>query len=525
MSRSKFTSLLVLAGLLALHVSGVLSYLLRDGRLSIVPIYDDVVYLIDGFKRLSVLDRSGMTGLLIDFLQHPPHAPWVALTSVFGLMLSGGEVWGPYLLNTIWLVLLLAVGLITLRACAWPVRAGILVAILGVPLFGSVLSEFRPDPVWGLLVGFAVALGASVDLLQIRPRVAYGFGILLGVAVVSKPSAGPATLVVLSAGVGVQMVSRAWLVRGAPKRALLVRAALIMAGALTIAVPYFIVNGAAILAYILEVMGPSSMWRNAGSGTEGNLTYYLNRDVGKPALGWVWYGALPILLFCAAVLVRARDKVGLTGFVGLMAAGLAAYVIVTSSAMKTSMIGSILYGVIIAAVVWALGRIAYWTRVRGLPALVLGVAMFCVSWTPRAGMIHRDDPAMAATDSASRATLPAVLQAVQGKPEATVLVSVPGPVYAGTLDFLSRQQGSPRKFAAGYTWDTWDHFKEGVQRADVVVLSEAGMVGQSLGWAFPSVKFQEQLLKTLTDSPEFVGQRTYTDAAKRSTWVFVRKNR
>ena len=36
-----------------------MGYLVRDGRLSIVPIYDDVAYLVDGLKRLAVLDRSG----------------------------------------------------------------------------------------------------------------------------------------------------------------------------------------------------------------------------------------------------------------------------------------------------------------------------------------------------------------------------------------------------------------------------------------------------------------------------------
>jgi hypothetical protein len=159
---------------------------------------------------------------------------------------------------------------------------------------------------------------------------------------------------------------------------------------------------------------------------------------------------------------------------------------------------------------------------RGSAVLVIGVLVFLALWIPRAGMIHRTDPAMIATDVANRASLPVVLNAIRGNPAATVLITVPGPVYGGTLDFLARQQGVTRRFSTGYTWDAWEQFVEGVNGADVVVLSEAGMLGQSLGYAFPSVKFQERLLDALAKNPKFIGKRVYTDEARRSVWVFIR---
>ncbi|RYF45617.1 MAG: hypothetical protein EOO27_41010, partial [Comamonadaceae bacterium] len=81
LARLRHPAFLFLFAILACHVVAVMSYLLRDGRLSMVPIYDDVVYLVDGLDRLALLDRHGFPRFLYDLLfAHPPHAPLVALT-------------------------------------------------------------------------------------------------------------------------------------------------------------------------------------------------------------------------------------------------------------------------------------------------------------------------------------------------------------------------------------------------------------------------------------------------------------
>jgi hypothetical protein len=132
---------------------------------------------------------------------------------------------------------------------------------------------------------------------------------------------------------------------------------------------------------------------------------------------------------------------------------------------------------------------------------------------------------MMATDAANRATLPPLLEALRANPSASVLISVPGPAYSGTLDFLSRQQGVVRSFVPAYTWATWEQFEQGVAAADVIVLCEAGMTGQSLGYAFPSVQFQTRLLDSLRSSADFSGRTVYTDKEGRSVWLFVRTRR
>ncbi|RYG06196.1 MAG: hypothetical protein EON92_20210, partial [Burkholderiales bacterium] len=75
-----------------------------------------MVYLIDGLSRLAVLDRVGIAGCLADYFYiHPAHAPFVALTSVLGLLLSAGAAWGPYLMNAAWVLIVLLLGLVALR--------------------------------------------------------------------------------------------------------------------------------------------------------------------------------------------------------------------------------------------------------------------------------------------------------------------------------------------------------------------------------------------------------------------------
>jgi hypothetical protein len=506
-----------------LQVFAVMGYLMREGRLAIVPIYDDVVYLIDGLERLAVLYRSGIGGFLADFYAHPAHSPFTAATSTLGFLLSSGEVWGPYLLNSVWVFIVACLGLVALRDSDVLSRIGILIAALAAPMFGYVVAEFRPDPVWGLLVGFALAVMAATDVVQSQRSGLFALGVLFGIAVLGKPTASPASAVVLGIGFTVQLVLSLVARRDWSMGLVARRVAIVALGAGLIVVPYIITNGAGILTYILTVMqSNSSVWKTNATAL-GHMTYYLNQATGTAMLGWIWYLAIPILVTCALVLTNSRDKPALYGFAGLLSALASAYIIVSLSEVKSLMIGSILYGTIIAAVTWSLGRIVSTLSIPGRVILIAGAVIFVAQWVPRAGMIHRSDPAMISTDEASKAAFPSVLQALRSGDRKTALVTVPGPVYAGTLDFLARQQGVTRKFLAGYTWNTWEMFLQGVASSDVIVLSEPGMQGQALGFNFPSVQFQERLLGEIRANHSFDGKAVFTDNQGRSVWLFVRK--
>jgi hypothetical protein len=190
-------------------------------------------------------------------------------------------------------------------------------------------------------------------------------------------------------------------------------------------------------------------------------------------LGWVWYGALPVLAICLGLLVYAKDRRGLCAFVGILCRLGMSYAIVTVSSVKSPMIGSILYGMIIGAIAWSSGQIVRNVPIRHSIVLLVGVLIFLTQEVPQVGMVQRSDLAMQTTDEANRAALPVVLQAVRTHINKKVVVTVPGPVFAATLDFMTRQQGVVGSFHEGYVWDTWELFTHGIGTCDVVIVNDA----------------------------------------------------
>lgn len=512
----------VIFGICVLQVVAVMGYLMREGRLAIVPIYDDVAYLVDGMKRLAVLDRSGFWGVFWDFGANPAHAPFSSLTSTFGFLLSGGAIWGPYFLNGMWVVVVAGLALLVLKQLDGWSRIGIVVAMLASPMFGVVVTDFRPDPVWGLVIGFTLATIAASNLAQTPDFRIFALGLLMGVAILTKPTAFPASALVLIVALLVQL-SLSCVLEQKFSLALAARKALIAAaGMLLIVAPYAFTSGPRILSYIFDATG-SDIWRTKASGLE-HLTFYLNRATGTMMLGWVWYAAAPIILVCGVAIIRSKESRARAGFAALITALILIYLILTISKIKTPLIGSILYGSIVATVVWSLGFLSTRFKISGALVFVLGVCIFLTQWTPRTGVgVHRSDPNMIAVDRASKATFPLMMQALQAGAR-SVLVSVPGPVYDGTMDLMARQEGFAATFVTGYNWDTWEMFAKGAASSDVVILAEPGMLGQSLGgFTFPSVQFQDRLLKLLSADAAFTGKSVFSDPQGRSVWVFIRK--
>lgn len=523
MTRNKYLAFGAFFSLVLFHVAAGMGRLVREGRLSLVPVYDDVTYLVDGMTRLAVLERSGIGGFIADLHAHPAHAPFMAVTSAFGFLLSGGAVWGPYALNSLWVFFAAGVVLLVLRDLDLKSRLGIAVALLAAPLFGFAIVEFRPDPVWGLLVGLCAALVVTVDIAQASRSRSLLLGLLVGTAVIAKPTAAPASAAVILAAYLGQLASSLVLSAPLPKRALTRNSLIVAVGAALVVVPYAMASGVEILAYIMAVMhSGNSVWRTDTSAL-GQITYYLNPDLGPLMMGWVWYAALPVLALCLGVLVYAKDRRGLCAFAGILCALGIAYAIVTVSSVKSPMIGSILYGMIIGSIAWSSGQIVRNVPIRHSIVLFVGVLIFLTQWVPQVGMVQRRDLAMQTTDEANRAALPVVLQALRTHANKKVVVTVPGPVFAATLDFMTRQRSVDGSFHEGYVWDTWELFTHGVDTCDVVIVNDVGMRGQSATYNFPSVRFQPRLLQYLRGSGQFDEHRVFADEHGRSVWVFVRK--
>jgi hypothetical protein len=69
---------------------------------------DDCVIILRGFENLDLLAHSrSVLGVLLAARHFDIHAPISDVQTMVGLLLSGGEIWGPYLLNATWLALAL----------------------------------------------------------------------------------------------------------------------------------------------------------------------------------------------------------------------------------------------------------------------------------------------------------------------------------------------------------------------------------------------------------------------------------
>lgn len=501
------------------------SYLLHAGRLAVVPIYDDVSYLIDAISRLGTLEYQGLGGFLRSFTVMPAHSPVFAVIGTFGLLFSATEAWGPYALNALWL---LAFAVLAWRALGripdWS-RVGIIMAMLAAPMFGYVISEFRPDIVWGLLIGFAVALLASVDLAVIRLRAAAAYGLLIGVAVLTKPSGMPAAIVVLGTGMVLQFGIAFLTARPAGSKATLVRFAIMLCAALAPIVLYMIFSWRHVWDYIYSTLIVEKGVWSLNASTIEHIVFYLVYPNAFRLLGWVWYACIPILIICAAVLIHFRQRQRLLRLAGLVLTVLVAYLIPTASSVKTFYIGSIFYGPVIAVTVWALGAIV--EAVRPSPKIVgiLGAAVFTAAWTPKTGSTGLDDPRVAIIDDASKAILPEIIATLKtrepGK-RSTVLFTSPGPVYSGTLEFMSLRQGLNERYINGYTWSDWSLYEQAFSFSDIVISPEPGILGQD-GFNFPSFAFQQRILDEMRHDPAFDARRAYIDPNGKAIWIFTRK--
>jgi len=96
------------------HILATLGASLHVGRLSVVPTYDDVAYLVDGLHRLKAFDEAGFRGLFRSLAIEPAHAPLTTITATIGFALTPGSSIGTYALGGVWVILFLALAAILL---------------------------------------------------------------------------------------------------------------------------------------------------------------------------------------------------------------------------------------------------------------------------------------------------------------------------------------------------------------------------------------------------------------------------
>jgi hypothetical protein len=519
------TGTVAFGALVLFHCLAVLGFSARHGRLAMVPIYDDVAYLIDGLKRLNTFDRQGFAGLASSFLQDAPHAPYSSLLATVGFGITPKNMLGAYALSAIWAVVFLALLQRLVRGLPKLTQMGIMIASLAVPMLATVIGSLQPDTYWGLITGAVAVIVATRDLGRATRVKMILTGLLVGSAAISKPTGMPAGSIVM--GVGYLGAIAAALIGGtAMPKQIVTKTLFMLLGVAILVIPFLIVSGRDLLNYILTVMGTdSAVWRTDGS-LSVQLAYYLKPDLFFGAVGWLLPAGPVLLLAWLVTAGLSRDRALFVRTLGVCASLLVAYAIPAISPVKSPFIGSLFYGTFIAGAFWSLAQMLRAKPVPGPAVLLVGSAVFAGFWRPGGPFVAMEGESFAAMDRANRAVTPSILEvlaagAAQGQP-LRVYTSSPGPVFDGTLQYEALLSAIPSTYTGDYTNPDWSSILAEAQIADIVIASDAGALGQGGGFAYPGIQYQDRLIATLAADATWRKLTTYVDEAGFKTIVFTR---
>src|SRR5205814_3942003 len=98
----------------------------------------------------------------------------------------------------VWVLLVIGLMADMLRHLPSLTRMAVLCPLIAVPMLSTVIGLFRPDASWGLLTGCAAIALAVVDLGHVSVRRLVGLGLLVGLALISKPTGTPAAVAVMA---------------------------------------------------------------------------------------------------------------------------------------------------------------------------------------------------------------------------------------------------------------------------------------------------------------------------------------
>jgi hypothetical protein len=143
----------------------VFYYAVHYGVLSGLLQWDDCIIVLRGFENLDLLAHSqSVLGLLHAVRHFKIHAPISDVQTIVGLLLSGSQIWGPYLLNATWLALTLFAILSTIDRDNRALAASAGLFILVQPVVINALTYIDSDWTGGpLLAGALVVMNAGFE--------------------------------------------------------------------------------------------------------------------------------------------------------------------------------------------------------------------------------------------------------------------------------------------------------------------------------------------------------------------------
>jgi hypothetical protein len=259
----------------------------RVGRLAAPPRYDDVGYFNAALRWIHRWSELGPVDALLAFLQDAPRAPFPELLAAGSFAIGGVDLAVPYLASFFipWVALLWASRFASRAMTIERLLIGLYVCT--IPLLTVAVTQFRPDPFWGIVLGGAMGLLLTERMVGASTRHLIAVGASFGAACLIKTSTFPVTAAALCAGMVLGAIADRyarpadWSWRAA------IRAALIIgATAALVVLPYYALAWRKIFDYIyINALGrdvyiwltPGDLWHH--------LTYYSFGGAGIQMFG------------------------------------------------------------------------------------------------------------------------------------------------------------------------------------------------------------------------------------------------
>ncbi len=326
------------------------------GRLSIPPMYDDVVYLYWSQQIIHAPPHTSIFSALYQMLdQHSP------LTTLFGIvgytLFQSGDI-GPYIVATTPLVPFVMVCVLLLDGLPILAIIGIIGAVGSLPILRNFVTEFRPEPAWGALTAISAIAFFAIDVFSCTRRKQIAIGLFAGLAVISKPTTSPLTMAILAvAFLGANVVSFIEQRRGgSPPRfqSIVAGTATVSIAALVVIIPVGAIIGPEIYGYITWVMRDVSTQVKYEGSFLDHVLFYSIRASGLQMLGASFPIFLAIWIVGISYAARRQPAV-LPRILAVFLVVLISYAVPSVSVVKFVWFGAAFYSILIIATLYLIG--------------------------------------------------------------------------------------------------------------------------------------------------------------------------
>lgn len=525
-STERVTLWIMSIGLAAVFTALHIQHSLVSGALALPPTYDDVGYFLDAARRLETLHRDGLWAALSEYGRRPPHSPLSSLLALLGFSVFGVKPWAACAAMAIPLALIArALFAISNGLPLWA-SSVLCTALLGSPIVGILIIEFRPDA----LCALATASGALLIVLgrwsRGDGRTCIGAGVLLGVALLTKPAIFLLTFAVFGAAMliaGLPRIRSGW-------REILRAAAISSGVAALLAAPHYAVAFGNILQYFVSNFfgSASEVWNLKISITE-HFLYYVVGAGGKFALGAWLYVALAAGVSISIVSAFRGDRETLSKVARVAALIACCYLFVSLPAFKSPFIGIAFCAFIMAslAIVAAFSArlLARTGRNVAASVLVLSLLLFSIAEFASPWARHGRPPLDRAYAQSKNRMVSEIVDALRDHSLAGATIvnaTIAQHLNAETIAFAMMQRGlTPVRDIGRYLDSTPDHYRASLPRVDAAIAFAPD--AEVVGW-LPSAGLRKEFLEDLKVDPAWALVRTIEDReGVGPVYLFVRR--